>query len=212
MEQRTRRMVGWISALAVGLGLLTACGGASQALPVYWNAPSFTLTDQDGQRVSTGDLAGRVWLVNFIYTTCPDVCPTELMPKMRKVQELVKADASLAGKVQLVSISVDPANDTPPVLKAYGQLFDADPAMWRFLVGTEQETVDLLQTGFKVGLAQRHSHEPGSDEHSDINHSTRFALVDAQGRVRGTPLSSDETAEQFVEDMRNLVNEESGRK
>lgn len=207
MQQRTPGIVNWIILLAVGLGLLTACNQQGQALPVYWNAPTFTLTDQEGQRVSTSDLAGQVWLVNFIYTTCPDVCPTELMPKMRQVQTLVKADASLAGKVQLISISVDPANDTPPVLKAYGQLFDADPSMWRFLVGTEQETVDLLQTGFKVGLAQRHSHEAGSDEHSDINHSTRFALVDANGRVRGTPLSSDVSAEQFVKEIRQLVSE-----
>ena len=210
MEHRTEKspVLPWITVLVISLGLLTACGGVNAtALPVYWNAPAFTLTDQDGQRVSTSDFAGRVWLVNFIYTACPDECPLELMPKMRKVQELVKADARLAGKVQLVSISVDPDTDTPSVLKAYGKAFDADPTLWRFLVGTEQETADLLENGFKVGLTQGHSDEASSEEHSEINHPLRFVLVDAAGRIRGIPPSSDMTAEQFVEDMRRLVGE-----
>ncbi len=217
--------IGWarhwrlIGLLLVALALV-ACRPASATvsptagLPVLWPAPSFRLTDQDGQPQEASALAGKVWLANFIFTNCPDACPTDLIPKMQQVQRAVLADPALKDSVHLISISVDPPRDTPEVLHQYAKLAGAEPSVWQFLVGTPDETVDLLQHGFKVGVALREvpAGTPESDHahHGDsytVNHSTRFVLVDRHGNVRATPLSSDTSAEQLVADLRQLVGE-----
>lgn len=200
--------------------LLAACGPAAGTavptadLPVLWPAPSFRLTDQDGQPLESSALAGKVWLANFIFTNCPDVCPTDLIPKMQQVQKAVLADPALTDHVRLISISVDPPRDTPDVLHRYAALVGADPALWRFLVGTPDETIDLMQQGFKVGVALRElpltTQEPDHGHAGDgytVNHTTRFVLVDRDGNVRATPLSSDASAEQLEAGLRQLVNE-----
>lgn len=200
--------------------LLAACGPAAGTavptadLPVLWPAPSFRLTDQDGQPLESSALAGNVWLANFIFTNCPDVCPTDLIPKMQQVQKAVLADPELKDHVRLISISVDPPRDTPEVLHRYADLVGAEPTLWRFLVGTPDETIDLMQHGFKVGVAlhelplasQESGHSNAGDGYT-VNHTTRFVLVDREGNVRATPLSSDASAEQLVAGLEQLVNE-----
>ncbi len=181
---------------------------------MLWPAPSFRLTDQDGQPADASALAGKVWLANFIFTNCPDVCPTDLIPKMQQVQKAVMADPALRENVRLISISVDPPRDTPEVLHHYAELVGAEPTLWRFVVGTPDETIELMQQGFKVGAALRevpqNTPESGHMHQMDgytVNHTTRFVLVDRDGNVRATPLSSDASAEQLVAGLKQLVNE-----
>lgn len=216
---RSGRLPRLLIVVLAGLALVS-CGPAAGTavptadLPVLWPAPSFQLTDQDGQPAEASALAGKVWLANFIFTNCPDVCPTDLIPKMQQVQKAVLADPELKDQVRLISISVDPARDTPEVLHRYAEVVGAEPTLWRFLVGTPDETVDLMQQGFKVGVALREiplaTAESGHSHSSDgytVNHTTRFVLVDRDGNVRATPLSSDASAEQLVAGLRQLVDE-----
>ncbi len=214
------RPIRWLPWLLVPMLVLVACGSRTAPvtpptdLPVLWPAPAFELVDQDGQPTRASELAGKVWLANFIFTNCPDVCPTDLIPKMQQVQKAVVADPLLKDNVQLISISVDPPRDTPAVLQAYAGRVGADPSLWRFLVGETEGTIDLMQNGFKVGVALRDispgTSEPGHSHAGDgytINHTTRFVLVDRDGNVRATPLSGDASVEQLVAQLKQLVNE-----
>ena len=96
-------------------------------LPVIGPAPDFDLTSQDGKRVTLADLRGKVVAVTFIFTMCPDICPM-LTSNMAQVQEMLGAD--FGKSVAFVSITIDPENDTPEVLKDYAEAFGADPEGW----------------------------------------------------------------------------------
>ena len=101
-------------------------------LPVIGPAPDFDLTSQDGKRVTLADLRGKVVAVTFIFTMCPDICPM-LTSNMAQVQEALGDD--FGKSVAFVSITVDPENDTPGVLKEYAEAFGADLGGWAFLTG-----------------------------------------------------------------------------
>jgi protein SCO1/2 len=158
----------------------------------FWQVPAFALTNQDGQRVTMDDLTGKVWLADFVYTTCPGSCPmiTEHMALLQ---------GKLPAGVRQVSFSTDPENDSPAVLKAYAEKFGAGP-QWTFLTGPKTAIYDLIEHGFKLPIQT----PPGAQ----IIHSTRIALVDKRGMVRGfydgTDYGSDE---QILADLRKVMNE-----
>jgi protein SCO1 len=120
----------------VALMLLTAMGGtaapAREALPTIGRAPSFSLTREDGRRLSLGDLQGKVLAITFIYTGCADTCPI-LTAKMATLQNQLGAD--FGSKVFFVSVTVDPDRDTPDVLRRYAQAHAVNAAGWAFLSG-----------------------------------------------------------------------------
>jgi protein SCO1/2 len=151
------------------------------ALPQYGRVPAFTLTDQTGQPLSSRELDGKVWVADFVFTSCSEVCP-RLTSEMAKLQRyLVNRGAD--GRTRLVSISVDPARDTVERLAAYAAGFQADPRVWKFATGPAQQIEDAVVRGFKMGI----SREPddGSADGFAIVHGTRFVLVDGAGQIRG---------------------------
>jgi len=158
---------------ATGIGILLALAGCHrEPLPVLATLPPFSLADQHGAPVTADGLRGTVWVANFIFTRCPDVCPA-LTGRMAELQKKVPTG------VALVSISVDPLHDTPEVLQAYATQHGAGPT-WKFLTGPRDAVAALLRDGFKVAY---------SDDGPAVNpitHSDRFMLVDRAGRVRGT--------------------------
>jgi protein SCO1/2 len=147
--------------------------------PVMDQAPAFTLTNRDGRAVRSQDLAGKPWIADFIFTRCPASCP--LM-----TARMARLDRELAGdhEVKLVSISVDPEHDTPAVLERYAQSYKAPPR-WLFLTGGKEEIYRLSRQGFKLGIDIPPPSGPGGPAVEPILHSTRFVLVDGQGRIRG---------------------------
>ena len=147
-------------------------------LPVWYDAPAFSLTDQDGQPFASDQLKGRAWVGAFIFTRCAAACPM-MTRRMAKLQEAVPA-----ADVKLVSFTVDPERDTPADLKRYAKLAGADESRWHFLTGTKQSVLDLA-AGFKVTAIPAAGGEP-------IGHEERFLLVDKRGRVRGAYDSKDE--------------------
>jgi protein SCO1 len=141
--------------------------------------PPFALTERSGKTITNRDLSGKIWVADFIYTTCPGPCPM-ITASMAKIQEAVAHDP----EVQLVSFSVDPDTDTPPVLAKYAELYGADPYRWWFLTGDEKQIYDLISNGFHV-IVQDNSGQPPAPGQYKVTHSTNLVLVDGDGNVRG---------------------------
>ena len=139
----------------------------------YGTVPAFQLVNQNGQPFGSAQLAGKIWIADFIYTTCPGPCPM-ISSRMSELQKpLEKSD------VRLVSFSVDPEKDTPQVLRGYAEKLQADPARWDFLTGPKSAIYKLSHDGFKLAVSD------GRDEQGVPVHSTRMVLVDRRGQIRG---------------------------
>ena len=170
------------SAAATGgetAGVLT--GGGPGPLAVGKEVLPFSLTERSGRPVRRADLDGKVWIANFIFTRCSNVCP-DLTRKMAAVR--TKLAEHGADDIVSVSFSVDPAYDTPAVLAGYASAFHADRASWLFLTGEPKDLLHIVNDGFQLAMANPTSGPPA--------HSNRFVLVDAKGRMRSTHLGTDE--------------------
>jgi protein SCO1/2 len=182
---------------------LLAIGGAAvwqlvmgpEQPPVVGEVPDFTLVNRDGQTIRRRDLAGAPWVADFIFTRCGASCPMMSL-RMAKLERELPEDLG----VRFVSISVDPEHDTPRVLEEYAQSFGA-PGRWLFLTGDKPQIYRLSREGFKLALDDTTPVSP--DEM--ILHSTRFVLVDGQGKIRGYYEAFDEKAlEKLVQDLRAI--------
>jgi protein SCO1/2 len=158
--------------------LLFAGCSKQPSLPTYGTVPPFQLTDQTGAAFdSAKTLEGRVWVADFFFTNCPGPCP-RMSSQMHQVQTALEGTDA-----RLVSITVDPARDTPEVLVAYSRRFKAEPGVWYFLTGARERLQHLSKNVFKLG-----------DVDGTLEHSTRFALVDRQSRIRGYYVTSEPDA------------------
>jgi protein SCO1/2 len=187
-------------AVAVAAGVLWR---PAVELPVLGELPDFALTTEDGRLLGLADLRGKAWVAQFIFTRCRAACPG-MSAQMARLQEAIRGDAALSGRVQLVSFTVDPDHDTPEKLREFGSRYGADPAVWRFASGRRQAVVDLCEGGFRLSAGGAVS---PTGEVSGPTHSDRFALVDAEARVRGTYRPSAEAGdfERLLADLRALV-------
>lgn len=171
---------------------LAACMARKSSLPVYYDVPEFQLIAQDGQPFSSKVLAGKIWVADFIYTTCPGPCP-RMTSQMHEVQDAIKSMPD----IKLVSFTVDPARDTPPVLAEYAKLHRASPAHWYFLTGSPDTLQKLDRETFKLGSLN-----------AEMQHSTRFVLVDKQMRIRGYYDTSESRAiARVIQDVLGLAAE-----
>ena len=141
-------------------------------------ATQFTLTNQDGHRIGLTELRGKVILMTFIYTNCPEACPL-ITGKVAEIHESFKKD------VVLLSVSIDPDHDTPETLKEYGRRFHADFSRWHFLVGTPDES-DRVQAAYQVPLRRKKERDANGRVigATIVDHGAKVFLVDRQGRVR----------------------------
>jgi protein SCO1/2 len=197
-----------LSILLSGALLLTACGGG-QAEPdteapqgetssgfqaqYDWVLPDFQYVNQDGKEIGKEDLLGEAWLANFVFTNCTTVC-SPMTANMAKVQRKLK-EAGLDNN--MVSFSVDPERDTPPVLKEFAAKFEADLSHWHFLTGYQQEEVSTLAKAFKT-LAEN---EEGTDQ---FIHSTKIFLIDKDGTIVKGYDGLDVPFEEIVADLQAL--------
>jgi protein SCO1/2 len=158
--------------VVVLLALLSGCAKKSDAI-AYGNVPDFSLTERSNRKVTKQDLVGKVWVADFIFTHCAGICPT-MSANMQKLQDKLPAE------VRLVSFSVDPYNDTPEVLTEYANRYGADRERWLFLTGEPGAVQKLSFEGFKLAIdtTSGSAAEP-------ITHSSRYALVDKEGTIRG---------------------------
>jgi protein SCO1/2 len=145
----------------------------NRTISSYGALPSFELINQDAQPFGSAQLAGKIWIADFIFTSCPGPCPI-ISSRMSELQKpLEKTD------VHLVSFTVDPAIDTPEVLRGYAEKLRAQPKRWDFLTGSRAAIYALARDGFKLAVSD------GSDEAGLPVHSTRVVLVDRRGAIRG---------------------------
>ncbi len=161
-------------------------------------APAFTFKDQAGRSVTRDDLRGFVWVADFIFTSCTGPCP-ELTLRMRSLQQGIE---KFGGKVKLVSFSVDPEFDRPAVLRSYAERHQAKTDLWWFLTcDSEQEMHTIVRDGFLQALSPAVQGTP-------IIHSTRFVLMDRQGRIcRWYDGLDPESKPAILRDVEQLLNE-----
>jgi protein SCO1/2 len=160
---------------SAGAGLLEAPGD-------YGAVPPFTLTERSGATVSLDDLRGTWWVADFIFTRCGSICPllsTQMSRLAASVPDLDRGD------VRFVSISVDPAHDTPEVLEAYAARYVPEQAggFWLFLTGSREEIHALVGEGLHLSVIDRTAEGVPAGEL--ITHTERFVLIDPAGRIRG---------------------------
>jgi protein SCO1/2 len=178
--------------LAVLLGFWYAKKGRAAHLPVLGTVGGFQLKNQDNQNTTLEDLKGRIWVADFIFTTCSGLCPT----MSKHMAELQKSFSGL-DDVRFVSISVNPETDTPEVLKRYADKYQATSGQWIFLTGPQGDIQKLALESFKMG-----------DMKDILFHSSFFVLVDGAGRVRGYYEGTDEVRlKQLYEDLSLLRKE-----
>ena len=165
--------------------LVSALVGACSAPPppVLASLPEFALVDQNGAAVNGARLAGRPFVADFVFTRCVAACPALTSRMKRFAGELPRES-----RVRLVSISVDPEHDQPEVLLEWARVRDLDLDRWLLLTGERDEVWSLIRTGFLLPVEEQ------SDPGNPFLHSNRFALVDGEGRLRGTYDAFDEAA------------------
>jgi len=138
---------------------------------IFYHIPHFVLIDQDSNVFDSEILEDNIYLVDFIFTRCPTICP-----KMKSAMLGLQKDLGYVKDLKLLSISIDPEHDTPKVLKVYAAKDTIDTKQWKFLTGDKQKIYDLAGKGFKLSAR---------DDGGNFTHSSRIVLVDKSGIIRG---------------------------
>jgi protein SCO1/2 len=172
----------------------------TKTLAIYGDVPDFALTNQDGKPIYRADFLGNPWLVDLIFTHCEGTCPMLTAHLAALQHSLVKTP------VKMLSVTVDPNNDTPEILKAYAKNYQADLERWTFATGPIMSIYKLAKEGFHLPLDSANL-----STNSPIVHSERFVLVDSKGRIRGYYDGTEDTVQQKVlMDLGDLMREEKG--
>jgi protein SCO1 len=187
-------------ALALALALVARAMRPQPRLPVLGAVPAFHLQDERGAPYANDAMLGHVSVVDFVFTRCPSSCP-RLTARMGELQSRLARDHSDA---RLVSFSVDPENDTPPVLSAYAGHAGADLARWTFVTGPVDDVTRAVVEGFKVSAAKVWT---GANDY-DVTHGNWFVLTDRAGAIRGYyPTEEAADFERLVSDTERLERE-----
>lgn len=164
--------LGVIIIIIAGLNLWSAFDMKPKVSPKTVEAavPDFNLMNQQGQPLKLSDMAGKIWIADFIFTNCPTICPA-MTQEMARLQSEFATDP-----VYFVSFSVDPERDTVDVLSRYATAYGADDRRWHFLTGEKANIYRLAEQGFSLAAGHKDS---------EILHSTRFALITPEGKIHG---------------------------
>jgi len=166
-----------ISGVAAGIAFWTVKRDKAAVAPARPDRPRrlipFTLTERSGRTVTEADLAGKILVVNFVFTGCSLSCRA-VNVRMAEIQELIGE----ATDVRLISLTVDPRSDTPVVLRAFANSFHADTNRWLFLTGEKAQLYGLIETSFIPKSPELESLIPGGFTSTD-----RLMLVDQAGNV-----------------------------
>jgi len=168
MNQNTRIIIYVAIAALLIATYLIKNSEPENSLPVIGNIPDFEFVNSEGETITLTSLKGKVWVADFIFTTCNMACPI-MTGNMNIIHKKYKQNDD----VRLVSISVYPEYDTPEVLTKYASQYNANTNRWYFLTGEESTVQEVIKDGFKIG-----------DYEDIIFHSEKFALVDRSGMIR----------------------------
>ena len=151
----------------------------ASTLPVIGQVADFALTNQFNEPVTLAELRGKVWVADIIFTRCAGPCP-RMTSQMRALQEALPRDS----RAKLVTLTTDADNDSPGVLKKYGEKNNATFSQWTFLTGDKKQIANLAIDSLKLTAVETKPEER-TDPADLFVHSTIFVLVDKQARLRG---------------------------
>ncbi|HLT33717.1 MAG TPA: SCO family protein [Aquaticitalea sp.] len=135
--------------------------------------PAFSFTDQNGKTITNEDYKGKVYLVEFFFTTCPTICP-RMSSNLVQIQDAFKGIENFG----VASFTINPEHDTPQVLKAYAEHYGITNVNWHLMTGDEEQIYKLANEGFNLYTAKDGEVEGG------FEHSGNFALIDKNGFIR----------------------------
>ena len=193
-----------VRVLAAGMLVLAAWGltqlgdGGEEEIPSLFPVPAFELTDQDGGTFRSETLRGRVWIASFLFTSCSQACPT-LAAQLANVRTRLSRHGD---RFHVVSVTVDPENDTPERLREFAGRFGGT-SQWTLLTGAPEDVRATTGRAFFQPEARRTEIEaaPGYD----ILHGTGVLLVDRDGRCRGLYPTDGEGIDRLVRDVERLL-------
>ena len=148
-------------------------GSSDKNLAKIGPAPKFELTDQNKKKITNADYKGKVYVLEFFFASCPSICP-KMNKNMVDIQNQFFGNPNFG----IVSITIDPENDTSEVLKKHADILGAKSSNWHFLTGDKKYIYDLANKGFNL-YAGENSKVNGGFEHSGL-----FALIDKEGNIR----------------------------
>lgn len=183
-------------------------GKEEQKLLTIGKAPSFKFVNQYNDTITENNYKGKVYLVEFFFTTCPTICPV-MNKNMVEIQNEFKNEGDFA----IASFTINPQHDTPEVLKAYADKYGVSNPNWHMLTGGIDEVYKLANKGYNLYAGQNANAEGG------FEHSGMFALIDKNGNIRsrkdanGNPIVyydgiEDEGISMLKEDIAQLLKEE----
>ncbi|MCC6558447.1 MAG: SCO family protein [Polyangiaceae bacterium] len=185
-------------ALVLVVPLRRALGGRVPEPPsLRLPLPAFELVNERGEPFGLANLRGKVWVADFVFTTCPTVCP-KLTARMGEIQRRAK---HLGDAFHLVTFTVDPETDTPEVLAAYARAHRAQPRRWSFLTGKLGDVETTVVKGFKIAMGK----EDAGGGIFSIFHGERLVLVDRDGAIRGYYEADDAGVDQLLVDAGTLA-------
>jgi protein SCO1 len=188
-------LAGALIALVIGMITWFLWWGTHR-LDVMGRAPEFSLTNIDtGKQVTLDSLDGKIKVVAFIYTNCPDACPLT-MSSMMQVQNELKQAGIFGKDVNLITVTMDPENDTPERLKVYEKTFHVDNTGWMMLRGSSADT-NALMTAFQI--------PPLKQANGLISHSNQVFLIDSNRNERTVyDLTQENNVGKIVSDLKTL--------
>jgi protein SCO1/2 len=198
----------WAATLGVlfGLPMVRSMSRRLSASPAMLGTlPAFTLTDQTGHPYGTRQLSGRVWVADFIFTSCQQACPL----LTQRMAEIGHRTRHLGPDFHLVSISVDPERDTPERMAEYSMQYGANPVQWSMLTGPADAVQAAVTDGFKVGMGRERVAGDGGagGEFWQIFHGENLVLVDRALHIRGYFPATPEGLDQLMDAIGRVVNE-----
>lgn len=165
---------------------------------IYHTVAPFSFINQDGKTVTDKDYNGKIYVVDYFFTTCKTICP-KMTSELLRVQNKF---AYTKGLVQILSHTVDPENDSVPVLKAYSEMVHADTKMWTFVTGDKKELYDMARTSYLLNATE------GDGGPDDFVHSELFILIDKEKHIRGIYDGTDiKAVSNLMDDIKVLMAE-----
>lgn len=164
---------------------------------LFYVIPDYEFTNQTEEKITNDTYKNKIHVVNFFFTSCPGICPI-IMNNLLEVQAEFKG----ASDFMMLSHSLDPKNDSPEVMKNYGERLGADFTMWNLVTGKPEDIHNMSRDGYKLAAAWDDK-APGG-----INHTERVTLVDKEGHIRGWYIGTDrEEIDRLIEDIHRLKEE-----
>lgn len=172
-------------------------------IDTYWEVGDFELIDQNGQPFSSEELEGKIWLANFVFTSCAAECPL-----LTQQMSLVRRNLGSRPDIAFVSFSVDPQTDTPQRLKDYAKLYGEDPS-WTLLTGDIDKVTELVTKKFLVPLSKDESPTAEAGDRT-ISHSDKMLIIDGKGVVRYFCNGLNQRTVESLTDVFQVLLQESG--